>query len=319
MVKALGAAPESDLLSRMLGNVRLRGEHVLRCAPPTPFSVSFPDSHGVLHLVDRGEVEISLQDARGGTSEPVLLQTGDVALLPRGHEHVVRTQGTTEPTRRIASADLIGSETPQRPVKWLCGSFVRDDDLADDMLMGLPPLITFQRSEHGTPDWLAVNRARLQAEMVAPSQGSSVMIGRILDLVFVQVLRAWASTAVEQSSWLTGALDPDIKPALAALHQEPSKPWTVAQLAEIANLSRSTFAARFTRLVGEPPSAYLTDLRLQSAARRILRSRTPIRVIAYQSGYSSEAAFSRAFRRKFDRTPSQWRAEPGRVAYGGRG
>ena len=83
--------------------------------------------------------------------------------------------------------------------------------------------------------------------------------------------------------------------------------WTTEQLAEEVGLSRSAFAERFTSLIGEPPMRYLANWRMQVAAQRLKSSREPIAQVAFETGYASEAAFNRAFKRAFDMPPLAWR------------
>ena len=91
------------------------------------------------------------------------------------------------------------------------------------------------------------------------------MVARILDLVFIQILRAWAAGTEAEPNWLAGALDPQIGLALSAIHRDPGHDWTVEELARACSLSRSAFAARFVARVGEPPAAYLAHVRLDAA------------------------------------------------------
>jgi AraC-like DNA-binding protein len=149
----------------------------------------------------------------------------------------------------------------------------------------------------------------LMRENTSPSQGSAVMISRILDLLFIQVLRAWATGPDAAPGWLTGAMDPVIGQAIAAIHANPRHPWTVERLAGKSNLSRSAFAERFARRAGRPLGTYIAELRLASAADLLLDTTQPISAIASDVGYESEAAFSRAFSRRYGMPPSRWRRQ----------
>jgi AraC-like DNA-binding protein len=144
-------------------------------------------------------------------------------------------------------------------------------------------------------------------EMQSPSQGSVVMVARILDLLFIQILRAWAAGPHAEPNWLAGALDPQIGPALGAIHSDPARDWTVDELARVCNLSRSLFSERFSARVGKPPANYLTHVRLDVAAAMLSETSDPVTRIAQNVGYASEAAFSRAFRQRYGEPPSRWR------------
>jgi transcriptional regulator GlxA family with amidase domain len=145
------------------------------------------------------------------------------------------------------------------------------------------------------------------------------MVSRIVDLLFIQTLRAWAAGPDARPSWITAAMDPLLGRALTAIHRTPAHPWTVDSLAEAAGLSRSTFADRFTRSVGQPPAEYLIRHRLDLARGLLRESDLPVRAVAARVGYTSEAAFSRAFRRRFGDSPLHWRRQHRGVRVPGRG
>lgn len=133
------------------------------------------------------------------------------------------------------------------------------------------------------------------------------MVARILDLLFIQILRAWAAGTDAEPNWLAGALDPQIGLALSAIHRDPGHDWTVERLARVCSLSRSAFAARFVARVGKPPAGYLAHVRLEAAAGLLRDTSLPVGLIADRVGYKSEAAFSRAFTRRYGTPPARWR------------
>jgi transcriptional regulator GlxA family with amidase domain len=145
--------------------------------------------------------------------------------------------------------------------------------------------------------------------MQSPSQGSAVMVARILDLIFIQILRAWAAGTDAEPNWLAGALDPQIGPALSAIHRDPGRNWTVQELARACSLSRSAFAARFAARVGQPPATYLAHVRLDAATDLFRGTSQPVSFIAGSVGYTSEAAFSRAFKHRYGTPPARWRQD----------
>jgi transcriptional regulator GlxA family with amidase domain len=146
-------------------------------------------------------------------------------------------------------------------------------------------------------------------EMQSPSQGSAVMVARILDLIFIQILRAWAAGTDAEPNWLAGAFDPQIGLALSAIHRDPGHEWTVEELARACSLSRSAFAVRFLARVGKPPAAYLAYVRLDAATDLLRDTSRPVTLIAKSVGYTSEAAFSRAFKNRYGTPPARWRRD----------
>jgi AraC-like DNA-binding protein len=291
--QALDRAARPDLLSELLRNVHMRGEQVFDLAPPPPFAIEFGRSVGTLHIIQQGRLEIELD----GESAPRRLTRGDVVLIG-GRSQIVRS------VEDSSSADTAG------PARWLCGTFSCDDSSASHMLLSrMPTVIELRGIGEQSLLWLDVSCEMLRQEMTTPSPGSQVMISRILDLMFIHVLRTWAGRSDVEPGWLAGVMDPLIGDALSAIHSSPHQAWTVEQLATTCKLSRSAFAQRFTARVGQPPAAYLAQLRMATAADLLLGTHEPVALIAASVGYDSEAGFSRAFSRRYGTPPSRWRRQ----------
>ncbi len=273
-----------DLLSELLRSVRLGGERIVAYAPPPTFSIGFAGL-GTLHIVEEGELVLRLD----GETHVVHVRRGDVVLLPRGDAHHISDAG--------------------QPARWLCGTFTIGDPQASHLLASLPSVIVLRGAGGQAPEGLEVARRMLLIEMQSPSQGSAVMVARILDLVFIQILRAWAAGADAEPNWLAGALDPQIGLALSAIHRDAGHDWTVAELARACSLSRSAFAAQFVARVGKPPATYLAHVRLDAATDLLRDTSLPVTLIAENVGYTSEAAFSRAFKRRYGTPPARWRRD----------
>ena len=122
------------------------------------------------------------------------------------------------------------------------------------------------------------------------------------------MIRSWIDSAPEADrGWLAALSDEQVGPALALMHREPARPWTVASLASEIGMSRSAFSARFTALVGESALRYLTRWRMQLARIKLRETSEPLAVLAGELGYQSEAAFCRAFKRVFGVPPGSVR------------
>lgn len=296
-----------DLLSELLRSVRLSGERIAAHDPQAPFSVPFAD-RGSLHIIEEGEVALRIE----GYPHVERLRGGDFVLLPRGDSHW------------ISDADA------DRAARWLCGTFTIGDPQASHLLGSLPAVIILRGSGSGSddddgdsgggdlggggsapeaPEGLHVARHMIVLEMREPSQGSAVMVSRILDLIFIQIMRTWASGADAEPNWLAGAFDPQIGLALSAIHRDPGHDWTVDELARACNLSRSSFAARFVGRVGKPPATYLNHVRLDAATALLRDTFLPVTQVAETVGYASEAAFSRAFKTRYGTPPARWRRD----------
>jgi AraC-like DNA-binding protein len=280
-----------DLLSELLRSVRLSGERIVAYAPPGVFSIDFAGI-GALHIVEEGELALRID---GDPPRHERVGRGDVVLLPRGDAHRI-------------SGSAHGAPGPE-PARWLCGTFTIGDPQASHLLASLPAVIILRGARGPALEGLEVARRMLLIEMQSPSQGSAVMVARILDLVFIQILRVWAAGTDAEPNWLAGALDPQIGLALSAIHREPGHGWSVKELARACSLSRSAFAARFAARAGKPPATYLAHVRLDAATDLLRDTDLPITLIAERVGYASEAAFSRAFKHRYGAPPARWRRD----------
>jgi AraC-like DNA-binding protein len=292
-----------DLLSELLRSVRLSGERIVAYAPPRSFSISFADI-GTLHIVEEGELILGID----GDPHVERVSRGDVILLPRGDPHHISDAAERAHVTTRAGASEHHVPAPE-PTRWLCGTFTIGDPQASHLLASLPPMIVLRGARGPALEGLEVARRMLLVEMQSPSQGSAVMVARILDLLFIQILRAWAAGTDAEPNWLAGALDPQIGLALSAIHRDPGHDWTVQELARACSLSRSAFAARFVSRVGKPPATYLAHVRLDAATELLRGTPLPVTLIAENVGYTSEAAFSRAFKHRYGTPPARWRRD----------
>jgi AraC-like DNA-binding protein len=196
----------------------------------------------------------------------------------------------------------IGTTGPETTL--IMGAFVLDDPLATPLLTALPPLIRM------TPDTSFLENIQFIAREVDTSRpGAEIVLLRMADVLFIQILRAYLARLPDDGGGFLGALrDPSTAAALGAMHRRAEAPWTVALLAEEVGLSRSVFAARFTQLVGEPPLGYLTRLRMQKAAT-LLRDGVRLAEASRLTGYASEASFSHAFRQWAGVAPGAYRKQ----------
>lgn len=145
-------------------------------------------------------------------------------------------------------------------------------------------------------------------ELGATRPGASLMVSRLLDLLLVVILRRWAQSDDSLPGWLAAAKDERIARAIAAIHSNPARNLSNAELASLAGMSVSNFADRFKQVMGQGPGAYVRGWRLDQAAEALLHSSASIEAISDRVGYASKEAFSRAFQARFSQTPSSWRA-----------
>jgi AraC-like DNA-binding protein len=306
-----------DALSAVLAPVRLQQTRWAFTVGRTPWGVALSRGKSCVrfHYMVRGSAWLSVDK----TDEPaVLLSGGDLAVLPLGHAHSLRDLPGSSSVQfddvarcdsRSAVMQLeIGAKGPE--ANFITACFVLDDPLAQQILAVLPPVIRMTpESEQGGPSFLE-NIQFITRELETDRPGSEIVLLRMADVIFIQILRAYLARVPEDDDGgFLGALrDPSTAAALAAMHHRAEAQWTVASLAEEVGLSRSVFAARFTQLVGEPPLSYLTRLRMQKAAR-LLREGATLAKASQLTGYASEASFSHAFRQWAGVAPGAYRKQ----------
>jgi AraC family transcriptional regulator, alkane utilization regulator len=198
--------------------------------------------------------------------------------------------------------------------KFIGGTFVFENHESHPLLKVLPPFLHFsgrlgRTGEDGNEvDWFGTTLDFISSEAASRRPGAETVITRLSDILFIQAVRAYAATVSdEQPNWFAAATDPQIGAAIANIHRTPQRPWTVEQLANHAGMSRSAFAKRFTKLVGEPPLRYLSRWRMHKAIEMIQESRLTTAEVASLVGYESEAAFSKAFKKWNGQGPGAYR------------
>jgi len=173
----------------------------------------------------------------------------------------------------------------------------------------LPSVIHISASDARVSPWLSSTVQLLIAESAAHSAGGTVVVSRLVDVLFVQALRTFIMSDNCQDCGLRALGDPHIGKALQLVHERPAEAWTVEGLARAVGLSRSAFAARFTELVGEPPLEYVSRWRMTKAAELLRESNLSMLAVAERAGYRSEAAFNRAFKRHEGTAPARYRRQ----------
>ncbi len=306
------SAARNDVLSEVLTLIRLRGELVYTARLGAPWGLRFQAGPSHFHFVESGGAWVTPVG-----HAPQWIEAGDLVLLPLGKGHVI----ADAPDSAIADIDVVASDRFDRDAlvlrhgdgapasQLVSGYFSFEGSQLPAIMAALPPLIHIPRGDAGAPGWLAAISHFLVDEAQQPNPGSSLMISRLIDLLVIRTLRSWAATEATRIGWLGGLGEERIGRALSAMHADPFQRWTVQSLAEIATMSRSIFAERFTAAVGEPPLRYLSRWRLTIAADLLRNGRLKVTEAAYRSGYASDAAFSRAFKAHFGYAPSEARGQ----------
>jgi AraC-like DNA-binding protein len=324
-----------DPLTEVLASVRLTGVVIFSIDGAPPWAAAAPAASTVsarhmpgaqhvleLHAVMRGR-------CLGGLvgEEPVHLEAGDVICFPHGDAHVM----SSGPGLRALPVDftmLDGKGAVRQPlsmklgdgpadVHLVCGFLGCDARPFSPLLASLPRVLRASDRDGTTPGWLTRFMEVAEAEARSARPGVDGVLARLSELMFVEIVRRHLETLPpDRIGWLAGLRDPHVGKALAAIHARPGDPWTLDGLGHEAGLSRSALAEHFASLVGEPPIQYLSRWRMQIAAGLLTTTHDGVASIAARVGYSSEAAFSRAFKKVVGAPPASWRT--GHLGSGGR-
>jgi len=313
-----------DALSEVLGSVRMTGAIFLDAEFTAPWAFATPAAERAApvlapgterlvsyHLVTEGRASVQIP---GETDLPV--EAGEIVIIPHGQAHIFCNGLPATPFDGEASLrqHVAGQLSELRwggggvATKFFCGFFGCERHAERLFLAGLPVAIKINIRDDVAGAWLESSIRYLVSESQQGLPGRGILLSKMAEAIFIQTLRRYTEMLpADQTGWLAGARDPIVGASLACLHRRPAEPWTLEMLSNEIGSSRSVLAERFTRLIGEPPLAYLARWRLQLAARRLQTTRDSVLQVALHVGYESEAAFNRAFKREFGLPPARYR------------
>jgi len=331
-----------DVLSDVLRVVRLSGAVFFTADFSSPWAIEspipemlasavMPEAECVVlfHILVDGQCEVLCQGHPATTME-----SGDVVVFPRGDQHTMRSQGAGKgtPLSTIFSPGT-HDDPPQlsyggggRTSRFVCG-YLNCDQRFAPLIEALPTMLYVRgRDDYsaieavdrggshptvvppGSGTWLGTTLKFTINEARVARPGNAAMLGRLTELMFVEILREYMHRLpASQRGWLAGLNDPQVGKAMRLMHTNPMRDWTVDDLAHEVAASRSVLAQRFTELVGETPMRYLANWRMQLAKQMMREGTGNIQEVARRVGYESEAAFNRAFKRATGSPPATWR------------
>ncbi|MFF7358433.1 MULTISPECIES: AraC family transcriptional regulator [Streptomyces] len=301
-----------DVLSDVVAAMRIGRPHSSRRYKYAPWGLRFAaaDEAG-FHVVLRGSAWLVPHDG-----EPVALAPGDVVFLAHGFGHsLVSAPGVSTQEIRLLPDGTWSGVPPEEPREGcpdtvtLCGTYRLDRDRAHRLLAELPEVVHLP-ARVGSHRSLRAAVELLGMELEEQRPGTDAIVTSLLDTLLLYILRAWWESeraAGRARGWAAALGDPAVAAALRAIHGEPARAWTVAELGAVGGLSRAAFARRFATLVGEPPLAYLTWWRMTTAGRLLRHDDLSLREIAGRVGYTSEFAFAKAFKREYGVAPGRYR------------
>lgn len=296
----------ADPLGEALHVLRLSHSFYSRCEFTAPWGLDLPALPGSLmfHIVTAGSPWLEVDGA-----EPRQLRPGDLALTPHGEGHrLVSEPGLPGvglfalPRRELSERyEILRIDGGGAATGLVCGMIRFDHPAARHLIAILPRVIVVDHAEAERSDWSAWVQSTvkvLAAEAAELRPGGETVITRLADVLVIQAIRVWMEgDPAAQTGWLGALRDRQIGRAIALIHRDPARDWSVARLAQEVAMSRSAFAARFTELVGETPMHYVARWRMQTAATWLREDGAVLADLALRLGYRSEAAFSRAFKR----------------------
>ncbi|HXW97071.1 MAG TPA: AraC family transcriptional regulator [Gemmatimonadales bacterium] len=309
-----------DPLSDLLRVVRLDGAFFFPVEAAGPWSVENAPARDLSpRILPNAEHLISYHILTDGRcygrlagEEEVELVAGDVIVFPQGDGHIMsserglKTSGTINihAPARYPGTVVIGDPT-RRDTSFICGFLGCDRRPFNPLLAALPRLMHVRGVSNA---WLGGSTKLLTEEARLGRAGAQSVLTRLAELMFIEVLRRYLEDLPPgQAGWLAGLRDEVVGRALALIHGQPARAWTLADLASETAASRSNLAKRFTEFVGQPPMQYLAHWRMQVAANLLSQSGAKVATIGAEVGYDSEAAFSRAFKKATGFSPGAWR------------
>jgi AraC-like DNA-binding protein len=315
-----------DALSEVLRAIRLDSAIYINAELSAPCCLATPESrllapilasgqgHVIIyHLISEGRAYVQLADG-----ERVGLSAGDIVTFPHGDSHLLGSGRESEPIdvrlqlpgvleRGLELLHVGGGGDRSRLI---CGFLSCDPLLAPAFLSGLPRVIRINIRDDPSGQWLENSLQFSVAQAARREAGGDGMLAKLSEAVFGETLRRYLRQLPEtQTGWLAGTRDPHVGRALTLLHQRSADPWTVADLANQVGLSRTVLTERFRHFLGEPPMTYLTRWRLRLGARALTTTSRSVAEIAAETGYESEAAFNRAFKREYGLPPARYRKD----------
>jgi AraC-like DNA-binding protein len=306
--------------------LQLSGALFLRANFSAPWAYRSPESATIasmlrpggrrvilLHIFTEGRCRVRLD--RGETAE---VEAGDIAIFPFSDDHCV---GDPDVERAVPALDLMPPQ-PWGPVaridhggggaatSMVCGYLLCDDLPFNPVLASLPPFVRVRSAGGALGKWVA---ASVEYAVHASSTENrrpvdDPLMQRLPELLFIECLCEYVRQSPgTEFGWLAALRDPVVGRALAGMHREPARGWTLEALGRTAGASKSVLDDRFREYLGVAPMGYLTSWRLQLAGRQLRTSGATIAEVAEAVGYGSEASFSRAFKRHVGEAPGEWR------------
>ena len=298
-----------DILSEILKTINLSGTVYKRINLSSPWGIKFDSCiFARFHMVVSGQCWLNIKDS----NKQIRISTGDIVVFPQGDSHALYD----DPDSKLESGkEVLQAIENNRPMFegdevdtiFVGGHFEFDRNVNHPLIDALPRFIHISDAERTELSWLETATNVIIQETDSGIPGSDVIVNRLGEVLFIQILRAYMLRNNFSNGFLAALRDRQINKALELIHATPDAGWTVEKLGREIGMSRSAFSSRFKELVGLAPIEYTTNWRMQKAYEMLKGTQLPLGAIARQIGYISEPAFSRAFKRQFKQNPGAMR------------
>ena len=297
-----------DALSDVLDGLKLKGVVYQKIRFTAPWGIAIvQDQYSQFWRLLKGTCYVSIPG-----EEMIKMNEGDFILVPHGAAHRIlgHPDNHSVPSAHYVQALQGGQplfQGTEEETLLIGGHFEFTSAVLHPFVQSLPKVIKINSHQKEIRLWLEQAAAFMNEELNNGKAGSKLILGRLAEVVFILIMRAYIEEAEVAQGLLRAIKDPKINNSLNCMHSAPEKEWTLEQLAAAAGMSRSLYCKEFKRLLGETPFSYLTSLRILKSKELLLKNRENISEIAEQVGYQSEAAFNRLFRSKVGETPASFR------------
>ena len=298
-----------DIISDILSKIKLKGVVYFKSDFAIPWGMGIPEGPlAQFHMVTKGQCWLK-------TPEGVIqLFAGDVVVFPHGDPHWLAGE---EHSKIYDGKEVISSIHSGRSIfekgnysaTLICGHFEFDNRLDHPFIQELPSFLHITDTDLRNFSWLKNITDLVIRETGKQDAGSRIIVDKLGEVLFIHILRAYIQNNASDRGFITALRDERISKVLNAIHTTPDKNWQLPSLAQIAGMSRTSFANRFKLLVGDTPHNYLTLWRILEAKELLVESSKTVGEIAQDVGYHSEAAFNRVFKKRVELTPLKYRQQ----------
>jgi len=284
-----------DVISDILRLLNLRSSVYFHASFCGSWAIDGKNPHqATFHLIARGNCWLHLTGQDKNQNKNIALTGGDLVVFPREVAHTI--SDSMQPPEKIDNLPVPAAADEIPSTSLICGYFDFESPQINPLLAAMPDVVHIKNEDPTRTSAMnsLLNFITVETETAGP--GSEAMIDKLTELLFIHVVRAYIKQSNVSRGVLAALADKSMSKVVSAIHKDPSVKWSVEKLAEQSGMSRSAFAKYFQRVVNMTPMQYVTHWRMQVAYETLRNTKTPVVIIAEQSGYQTEASFRKAFK-----------------------